>query len=423
MRIRAMFATFALVILLCSSLVVWVEAASMWSMTLEGAGKDRLYSVVHTSDGGYAAVGHSGLSGVVDYDVYLFKIDSAGNMEWNKTYGGAGNDRAYSVVQTNDGGYAIAGSTNSSGVGGLDFYLVKTDSAGNMEWNKTYGGAGNDVAYSVVQTSSGRYVITGGTFSFGRGDGDIYWIATNSAGDRVWNKTYGGWALDRGLSVMETADLGYVIGGFTWSDVTTSLDFYLLKIDSAGNMSWSRTYGGEENDVMSCAVQTTDGGYAIVGGALSYGAGGIDFYLVKTDSAGNMIWNKTYGGAGSEIPYSVVQTNDGGYALTGYTTSFGHSIADGYLVKTDAAGNMMWNKTYGGENTDVLRSIVQATDGGYLMVGEFDSWPSVEDDFWLVKVDEFGVVPEFSSLLIPLVVLTASAFVLAKKMKLFRKRS
>ena len=354
-----------------------------WNKTYQGG--NVALSVVQASDEGYALSGYS-VSFGVGASFYLVKTDSAGNALWNRAYGGTGTDIAYSVVQASDGGYALAGETDSSGAGGIDFWLVKTDSAGNQQWNKTYGGTGSDYAYSMVQASDGGYVLAGQTNSFGAGGYDVYLVKTDASGNMQWNKTYGGEKWDSSSSVVQTGDGGYALAGYTHSYGVSS-DFWLVKTDSAGDVLWSKTYGGGGGDSANSLVQTADGGYALAGETASFGAGINDFWLVKTDSAGNQQWNKTYGGTGFDLASSLVQTLDGGYSLAGQTYSYGAGNVDFWLVKTDSAGSQQWTKTYGGTGVDIAYSVVQASDGGYSLAGETDSSGAGGIDFWLVKTD------------------------------------
>ena len=373
-------------LIIISSLPPVKGQTTEWTKTYGGKGNDEGYSLVQTSDGGYAIAGDTNSFGAGGYDFYLVKTDSTGTMQWNNTYGGTGNEIGYSVIQTSDGGYAIAGETNSHGAGGYDVYLVKTDSAGNMQWNKTYGGTGDDEGYSLVQTSDGGYAIAGETNSFGAGSDDFYLVKTDSAGNMQWNKTYGGTGDDEGYSLVQTSDGGYAIAGITNSFGAGSYDVYLVKTDSAGNMQWNKTYGGTGDDEGYSLVQTSDGGYAIAGETNSYGAGDYDFYLVKTDSAGTMQWNQTYGGPDNEDGTSLVQTSDGGYAMTGDTNSFGAGGYDFYLVKTDSTGTMQWNNTYGGKDNEYATfGLIQTSDGGYAMTGDTNSFGAGGYDVYLVK--------------------------------------
>ena len=358
-------------------------------------------SLVQTTDGGFAMLGftsHCVAGWVCTEDFWLVKTDPAGNAEWNRTYGVPTYDdleSGRSVVQTDDGGYALAGLTGVwSDPIYYDFWLVKTDSLGNMEWNQTYGGAGDDFAYSVVQTTDGGYALAGGTGSYGAGNCDVWLVKADSAGNMMWNQTYGGTGNDWAYSVVQTGDGGYALAGCTHSYGAGNRDVWLVKADSAGNMMWNQTYGGTERDWGHSLVPTSDGGYAIAGETDSFGAGNDDFWLVKTDSTGNMEWNQTYGGIRWEKAYSVVQTSDGGYALLGVTNSFG-ADGDYWLVKTDSAGNMEWNHTYGGSLGDIGYAVVQTVDGGYAMAGESNYYINSSYaviDFWLVKTCAGGDV-------------------------------
>jgi len=356
-----------------------------WNKTYGGTSHDYAWGLVQTVDGGYALAGYTYSFGAGYYDFWLVKTDSAGNMQWNKTYGGTNSDWAYALVQTSDGGYAIAGYTDSFGAGLSDFWLVKTDSAGNMQWNKTYGGIGGDCAYALVQTSDGGYALAGVTFSFGAGDEDLWLVKADAAGNMEWNKTYGGTYSDGAWALVQTVDGGYALAGYTYFYGAGGYDFWLVKTDSAGNMQWNKTYGGTGEDKAFALVQTVDGGYALAGRTSSFGAGSVDFWLVKTDAAGNMQWNKTYGGTSHDDAWGLVQTVEGGYALAGVTYSFGAGNGDFWLVKTDAAGNAQWNKTYGGTNKDWAYAFVQTVDGGYALAGYTYSFGAGSSDFWLVK--------------------------------------
>jgi len=239
---------------------------------------------------------------------------------------------ASSVQQTVDGGYIVAGTTYSFGVA-WDFWLVKTDSNGSQQWNKTYGGANWDAASSVHQTDDG-YIVAGTTYSIGAGGADFWLVKTDSAGNQQWNKTFGGTNDDMASSVQQTSDGGYIVAGTTYSSGASGWDFWLVKTDSAGNQQWNKTYGGTSTDQAWSVQQTSDGGYIAAGSTASFGAGFWDFWLLKTDSAGIQQWNKTYGRTGDDEAYSVQQTSDGGYIAAGRTNSSGAGLLDFWLVKT-----------------------------------------------------------------------------------------
>jgi len=329
---------------------------------------------------------------------------------WSQTYGGIREEQAYSLIQTSDGGYALAGRTSSFGSDYSCFWLVKVDSSGNLEWNKTYEGTGfldaMNIAYSVVEASDGGYAIAG-TAEPELYNHDFWLVKVDSSGNLEWNKTYGGPDVDVATSVVETSDGGYALAGQTSSFGDGGFDFWLVKTDVSGNMQWDKTYGGIGLEQARSLIQTSDGGYALAGQTSSFGDGSDNFWLVKTDVSGNMQWDKTYGGIGEEKANSLIQTSDGGYALAGETRSSIVAMPDFLLVKVYSSGNLEWNKTYGGPDMDIAYSVVEASDGGYALAGYTDSFGAGSSDFWLVKTesiydetDENGAIPQFPSWII-----------------------
>jgi hypothetical protein len=307
-------------------------------------------------------------------------------VQWQKTFGGSHNDRGYSIQQTSDGGYIIAGETWSFGAGGVDVYLIKTDSAGNLLWQKTFGGSGWDRGWSVQQTADTGYIIAGDTWSPGVDEGDIYLIKTDSDGNLIWHKTFGGSKCDWQGSVQKTTDGGYIIAGSTSSFGAGRDDVYLIKTDPNGNLLWQKTFGGSNWENGYSVQQTTDGGYII--GGKTYGAGYHDVYLVKADSAGNLQLQKTFGGSSEDEGHSVQQTTDGGYIIAGTTYSVGTGKTNVYLIKTDLNGNSQWEKTFGGSNREYGYSVQQTNEGGYIIAGT--TYSAEYPDVYLIKADSAG---------------------------------
>ena len=329
---------------------------------------ERAYSVVQTSDGGYMLAGtiYSFPNPPTGTHSLLVKTDSSGNMQWNGTYAGGGNDEDYvrSVVQTSDGGYVFAGYTRGPPYPSFDFYpwLVKTDSAGNVVWNKIYTSLGQSDIYSMVKTSEGGFALAGDML-----------VKTDSSGNILWSKTYGA-SGDVAYSVVQTSDGGYALAGS---------DFW--KTDSSGNLQWSKPLDDPEAIQANSVIQTSDGGYAYAGDKGSLQVGN-DIFMVKTDSNGNTEWDNTFGGSNDDAGYSVVQTSDGGYALAGRTKSYGAGNWDGYLIKTDSAGAQDWWNYYGSALDDGLYSMIKTSDGGLALAGYSRSYTNGGYDMWLIKM-------------------------------------
>ena len=376
-----------LVLLLVSS----AQAQRRWKQNYGGSRVEMGYSVQQTSDAGYIVTGYTTSYGAGRNDVYLIKTDAVGDTLWTRTYGGTHNDEGYSVRQTSDGGYIVAGVTASfADTLDGDVYLIKTNASGDTLWTRTYGGAGTDTGCFVQQTSDGGYVVAGYTNSFGAGGYDVYVIKTNVSGDTLWTRTYGGTGHDHGYSVRQTPDGGYLVVGATLSYGAGFSDVWLIKTSASGDTLWTRTYGGIYQDYGRSVWQTSDGGYVIAGYTDSYGAGGTDVYLIKTNANGDTLWTRTCGGSLFDEGLSVQQTSDGGYITAGLTNSIDPASYDVYLVKTNSSGDTLWTRAYDGwVYDDAAYSVQQTADGGYIVAGYVLS-DFTYIDFWLIKTDENG---------------------------------
>jgi len=361
-----------------------------WFRHYGSVGDDGAFSIQQTSDGGYVVAGYSGIYSNGHNDIAIYRLDSSGNKVWFKHYGGTNYDHAYSIQQTSDGGYIVSGDTDSYTYGGYDITIYKLDSSGNKIWFKHYGGTQDEAGYSIQQTSDGGYIVAGYTKSYTYGNEDFIIYRLNSSGNKVWFKHYGGTGDDSAWSIQQTSDSGYIVGGMTDSYTYGADDFAIYKLDSNGNKVWFKHYGGNHYDKGKSIQQTSDGGYVMGGHTVSYTYGNEDFAIYRLDSSGNKVWFKHYGGTDSDQGKSIQQTSDGGYIITGYTHSYSFGESDIAIYKLNSSGNKVWFKHYGGTDFDYGKSIKQTSDGGYIITGDGQSYTYGFYDFAIYKLDSNG---------------------------------
>jgi hypothetical protein len=355
---------------------------AMWDQTYGGGYGS---SIRQTSDEGFIVTG--GTSSSDKGDVCLVKLDGNGSLQWKNSYGGGKLDHGNAVVEPVGGGYVVAGTTESYGNGSSDVYLLKADDAGNLLWQRTFGGAGRDEGRALLQASDGGYAIAGTTGSSGNGGSDILLIKTGPDGDLEWETTYGGAYDDAALSIERTRDGGYIIAGYLGA-AADKHEAYLLKVDAWGTKQWDLKFPASGESVANYGRQSGDRGY-IVTGFTTNRSGHSDVLLMKADKDGNVTWQKTYGGYEAQKGYNVYETPDGGYLIIGMANA--GSQADekyqGLLIKTDQAGAVEWQKTYGNGQDVFIRTGVQTDDGGLALVGSTGKKDDVETgDIYLLRL-------------------------------------
>jgi len=265
------------------------------------------------------------------------------------------------------------------------FVLTGTISAQpDSLWSQTYGGEGDDWAESLIQTADGGFALGGGTESFGAGMYDMWMVKTNANGDSLWSRRFGGGGDDWCESLIQTVDGGYVLAGYTDSYGAGESDMWIVKTNADGDSLWSRTFGGERFDGCKSILQTADGGFALGGYTGSFGNGGMDMWMLKTNANGDSLWSRTFGGMGTEIGRSIIQTDDEDIIIAGSTNFNGHMYSDMYMVKTNAEGASRWTRSYGNRPTEGCKSLIQTADGGFALAGYS------ENHILLVKTDEEG---------------------------------
>jgi uncharacterized delta-60 repeat protein len=378
-------------------------APQEWARTYGG---DIAYSIHQTSDGGYIVAGSTASSADGHSDVWVAKLDVVGNVAWQHAYGqtygpeegnlDAYNDWASSIQQTSDGGYIVAGSTawEEKPYFYTDSLVLKLDQRGNLLWHKVYEGRNADWARSVQETLDGGYIVAATTWAF-EGNGEVAWVLKlDSNGEASWQKTFSGTecrsivCLDQAYDIQQTSDGGYVVAG------RDNEAFWVIKLDDEGNVSWQRRYGEGYGESAHSIRQTSDGGYIVAGVTDSFGAGNYDFWVLKLDGTGQVTWQRSYGGTGDDSALAIRPTSDGGYVVAGYTASFGAGGYDAWVLKLDSNGDISWEKTYGGPATDSASSIKQTLDGGYVVAGYTASFGAGGYDAWVLKLDSNGEIPD-----------------------------
>lgn len=351
---------------------------------------DGCSSIQPTTDGGYILSGTKMMSGS-RYDMYLLKINANGNIIWTKTYGGEGFTWGKFAQQTSDGGYIACGYNQSGMVGAYKICIVKADSSGNLLWSKKFGGHqfSSHEAYQVKQTSEGGFIICGYSAPEINWYRSAFLIKTNSIGDTLWTKAYRGNRDSYGYCVEQTTDGGYILAGQVSDSLNTTInDILLVKTNSEGDTLWTKTFGGANGDVAYAIKQTADGGYAVAGKTGSFGSGTDDVFLCKTDIGGNPIWTKAYGGTNYDRGKSLGIAEDGGYIVAGHSYSFGNNNGNYYLIKTTGNGDLQWAKSYGSLGFEAASCVIPSSDGGYIVSGSTNGFGNY--GIYLVKTDANG---------------------------------
>jgi hypothetical protein len=347
--------------------------------------------VEQTADGGYLVIGETRSRGAGGSDAWLIKTDALGELEWSATYGGTDDDWGYDLDLLPDDGAIIVGTTKSAGVGGSDVWLLRVDNDGTLLWEQTFGGIDNDQGYHVDQDHDGGFILSAETYSFGAGNNDGWLIKTDQSGALLWEKTYGTSGKERTYWVTALRDSNYIVTGRT--DTLNALkeepDLLLIKVDRTGTLLWQKPYISGNFAVGRSVVETTNGDYVVAGffHSTTYGD---DIWYLKTDSDGQLLWDQVLSGGADEKAAAVALTDDGGYILTGLSQSYGHGLFDGFLIKTDAQGEIEWNHFYGGSSWDIGRAVQQTREGNYIIAGASQSVGPGDAELWLLLAGEDG---------------------------------
>lgn len=384
--------------------------------TFGGAKNESARSVLKTQDGGYAVFGYTqSIDGdvvstktTIQYDFWLLKFDAHDNLEWQKTYGGSNDEKGYKIIQTQEGGFAVIGYSKSSdgdltiNEGFEDVWVLKLNALGSIEWKTNTGFSGSDKGFSIIQTSDGGYflgAVLDVTASGGLGNsktlnrhagGDFWGVKISNSGTIEWRKYFGGTNTETCYDVIEVVDGYLLIGSSDSLDVDIknnkgSYDFWVVKIDENGTLVWEKSFGGKEIDESYQIIKTIGNNFLIIGETrssdqdISNQNGGADVWVLKIDSNGEILWEKTYGGSSFDGAKAITSTNDGNYLIAGNTRSVDNDVTsnngenDIWVLKISPSGNLIWQKTIGGSGIDLANDIVELNDNSILVVGESNS--------------------------------------------------
>lgn len=343
---------------------------------------DDAKGVIQTYDSGYVVVGSTSGFGHGLSDLYLTKISKQGNVGWQQTFGGAGVDKGNTVISTPDSGFVIAGFTNSFHNNNYEVYVVRADRNGNEVWSKTYGGKDWSFGNSIIRTTKGDLIIAGSTFA--NGNEDMYLLKTDFAGNKLWEHIYGGDSADAANSVVEAPDGGYLLTGYTKSFGKGNKDIYIVKTDKDGNLLWSKTYGGKNEDSGNQAIATLDSSYVIAGYSKNFFGGKyLTYWIFKINSLGDTLnqWKVTDNTQRDQYANSICRTFDGGYTVTG---GMGNT-PDYFLMKLNSGGGWQNTRSYGGADKDIAYAVKQTYDSGYVAVGITYSYGDGVPNIYVLK--------------------------------------
>lgn len=354
-----------------------------WTRATGGLQDDRGYCIIENPDGSLMIAGNSASFSTGDDDGWLLVLRSGGRVDWQKTYGGTADDSFNAIIITPDDNYMLIGETSSSGSGGSDIWVIKIDSSGSEIWERTYGGNLDDVATSATVSEDGGVMIAGYTWSEGSGGSDAMLLKINMNGDPEWIRTFGGTEVEQVLSVSATSDSGAILSGMTYSWGSGSGDVFLLKADAWGREEWRLVLGGTDYDYGYDIIEVEDGDFLV---ASWKRRATCSIWLIRINSAGEMIWDRVYSTGRNDRVYSIAAIPEGGWILAGSTETDAFSDIDFYVCRINPEGELLWDQTFGGVETDKATDVIITENGDILLTGYTASFGSGGDDSWTIRL-------------------------------------
>ena len=357
----------------------------VWQKTFGGTFREEVGDLVVLDEGGYAVLG-SYSQAKDDDDFWLLRVSSGGELLWDKKYGGEDREEASSISLQTDGGFILAGYTGSKGAGDLDAWLVRVDKDGALLWDKTYGGVGNEGASDSAVLSDGSIVVLGHTESEGAGMDDVWLLKTDANGILLWDKTYGGIDEDTGRALAVVSDGGFVVASSTVSKGAGGVDLWVLRTDPEGNVLWDKTFGGALDDFARALLLLPDGKMVLAGGATKEALGQIDLWVLKLDAEGNQMWSQFYGDGDDEWALGLVGLPGAGFLVAGTSGMLSEGLLDGLAIRMDQDGQVLWDATFGGDAPDAFGPVTVNSGGTITCLGTTMSSGAGDFDLWMVEM-------------------------------------
>lgn len=368
-----------------------LSRASYWAKSYGADKADGVNAVLELSDGMLVA-GSTRSFGSGENDCLILRIDAEGEIVWQYVYGGTANEYCTSLNRAGLDKYLAAGNTKSYGSGDSDGWILEFDGNGNILSQKTLGGDRKDYIAKGLPLSGGGVLVSGSTSSFGAGQFDAWLVRLYDDGQILWQKRCGGEGVEWVYDALETSDGGFVVVGETSSSGEGKNDLWILRLNNSGEIIWQRAYGGPSYDWARSVIETEDGVLLVAGTTFSFGSGQADVWVIKLSSTGTILWQKCYGGANLDWPARVVAVSQERFLVAGGTYSFGNGNDDLLLFEIDSDGQILRQRTYGGVGEDYINDCL-ATDTGFLMAGRTSSVGSGDRDILLLKTDPSGTIP------------------------------
>jgi uncharacterized delta-60 repeat protein len=365
-------------------------ARCTWERTFGGAQEDKAYGIATMLDDGVVVVGNRRLLSTFGQNAWILRLNRSGEIVWEREFGGRKGDEVYGVVATTDDGIVFAGNSRSRGAGKSDVWVLRLDKSGNTVWERTFGGTDDDRARSIAATADGGFVIAGFTQSRGSPEGDAFIIKIDSAGELSWEQTAGGSRNDAVIHIATMSDGGLIATGYKDLGDPKGYELWVLRLNPQGRLLWDRTFGHGIFDAGTSVVPTADGGSVVVGVTSEDAYRRDDAWVIRLDARGKVVWEQTFGGPEPETAWSVVDMRDKGYAVLVSTSSYGAGSADAWLLRLDRDGALIWERMFGGKLWDRPTSAVLTADGGIFVAGYTTTQGAGREDYWLFRLDSDG---------------------------------